>query len=261
MASDKNTLGRIDFNQSELFISLRSPFARRVRLALLENQISYKEIVCDVFKPSAELIAVNPLIRVPVLRLQSGAVLIDSNLILQALYETLSDSPLIPGVMPGAAAGTLPGVTAGVTAGTVPGITSGATSRVVPGETSSTVPPRLIHFRWQAIVTGFMEKTVEYFLETQRPSAGQDPEIEQELKSMADRVMTELEAALIANPSHSFILGDSLTQADLDLASVLTYFSLRYSHEWKKHYPRTALYLAKLEQRPSLVKTCPPGIS
>ncbi len=254
MASATNTLNRIDFNKSELFISLRSPFARRVRLALLENQISYKEIVCDVFKPTAELIAVNPLIRVPVLRLHSGDVLIDSNLILQALYETLSDSPLIPGVKSGAT----PGATSGATSGVVSGAT---TSREVPGATTANVALRLIQFRWQAIVTGFMEKIVEYFLETQRPPAGQDPEIEQDLKNMADRVLTELEAALIANPNHSFIIGDSLTQADLDLASVLTYFSLRYSHEWKKNYPRTALYLAKLEQRPSLVKTFPPGVS
>jgi glutathione S-transferase len=211
---------KIDFNQSELFISLRSPFARRVRLALLENQIPYKETVCDVFKPTEALVAVNPLVRVPVLRLSSGVTLIDSNLILQALYETLATSTSL---MP------------------------------------SSPAVRLSIYRWQAIAAGFAEKIVEYFLETQRPPANQDPETKEELVGIGERVLAEAETTLIANPSHNFLIGNSLTQADLDLASTLTYFGLRYSQEWKKRYPRTSLYLAQLEQRPSFVQTCPPA--
>ncbi|MEO5971566.1 MAG: glutathione S-transferase family protein [Bdellovibrionia bacterium] len=217
-----------DFNQSELFISLRSPFARRVRLALLENQIPYKETVCDVFKPTEALIAVNPLVRVPVLRLASGETLIDSNLILQALYETLAT---------------------GSTG------SSDSANSLMP----SLPPTRFAIYRWQAIAAGFAEKTVEYFLETQRPPANQDPDTKEDLKNISERVLAEIETTLIANPSHSYLVGNSLTQVDLDLASALTYFGLRYSPEWKKRYPRTSLYLAQLEQRPSFVQTCPPA--
>ena len=217
---------KVDFNQAELFISPRSPFARRVRLAFLENQISYKEIICDVFQPSAELVAANPLGRVPTLRLASGEVVVDSNLILQAFYESF---PLTPFASPFAS--------------------------LMP----SALVDRIPVYRWQAIAAGFAEKIVEYFLDTLRPQAQQDPEVLEELKTISARVLGEVETTLIANPGHGFLLGNSMTQADVDLACALTYFGLRYSQEWKKNYPRTLLYLAKLEQRPSFVQTCPPA--
>jgi glutathione S-transferase len=77
-----------DFSNCTLFISARSPFARRVRLALLEAEVPFQEKVFDVFKPAAELIEDNPLARVPSLRLATGEVLIDSNVILRAFSES-----------------------------------------------------------------------------------------------------------------------------------------------------------------------------
>jgi glutathione S-transferase len=85
----------IDFNDSTLFISLRSPFARRVRLALLENSISFLVEIHDVFNLKPAFLNVNPLGRVPALRLKSGQELIDSNIILQVFYEN-HVSHLIP---------------------------------------------------------------------------------------------------------------------------------------------------------------------
>lgn len=82
-------MGFIDFNDSILFISIRSPFARRVRLAFLENGIQFREKVLDLFKLNNELNAINPLARVPTLQLKSGSILIDSNLILQSFYENV----------------------------------------------------------------------------------------------------------------------------------------------------------------------------
>lgn len=81
------------FGQSLLFISARSPFARRVRLALLEHGVPFEERVVDVFKPQPELAALNPLSRVPTLRLSDGSVLAESQLILDAFYATRPDSP------------------------------------------------------------------------------------------------------------------------------------------------------------------------
>lgn len=83
------------FEQATLWITPRSPFARRVRLAFLESGVDYQEKVCDIFNPSAELLAVNPVARVPILQLKSGEILIESHLILQAFYESCA-SPLKP---------------------------------------------------------------------------------------------------------------------------------------------------------------------
>jgi glutathione S-transferase len=77
-------------------MSLRSPFARRVRLAFREAGLKYEEKAVDVLKPTAELLEKNPLARVPTLVLKSGQVLVDSTAILDAFY-TVHPSPLYSG--------------------------------------------------------------------------------------------------------------------------------------------------------------------
>lgn len=83
------------FNHSTLFISPRSPFARRVRLALLEHEIEFEERVLDVLKKNPELEKINPLRRVPTLVLRTGEVLIDSSVILSVFYAQ-TPSSLLP---------------------------------------------------------------------------------------------------------------------------------------------------------------------
>ena len=73
--------------ENTLFISLRSPFARRIRLALHRLKIPSKEIILDVFQENTDLLKLNPLGTVPTLLTPSGA-LSDSSLILEYLQPT-----------------------------------------------------------------------------------------------------------------------------------------------------------------------------
>lgn len=66
-----------------LFASLRSPFARRVRLALDRVGIPFREEIIDVFAPPAHFLAANPLGYVPTLTGGDGFVLSDSAMILE----------------------------------------------------------------------------------------------------------------------------------------------------------------------------------
>jgi glutathione S-transferase len=143
----------IDLNDSTLFISARSPFARRTRLALLEHGIRFEETVLDVFKPNPELFAVNPLARVPALRLKTGEVLIESAKILELIYRLNPKSPLAP-----------TNETEWITASF-----------------------------WSGNAAGLMEKTVEYFLETLRPEASRDEELFNEVRDIATRVFERFE--------------------------------------------------------------------
>jgi glutathione S-transferase len=88
----------VDLRESTLFISLRSPFARRVRVGFLENEIPFSEKTFDVFKPTSELYEANPLGRVPTLILKDGRKLTESHVILQCLYEGI-ESPYFPQVL------------------------------------------------------------------------------------------------------------------------------------------------------------------
>ena len=77
-------------------MSVRSPFARRVRLALHEHHIEFSETPMDVFNPPGEFMRFNPLMRVPVVVFSDGLSVTDSSSIIQLLYEELHRSPLIP---------------------------------------------------------------------------------------------------------------------------------------------------------------------
>lgn len=85
------------FAGATLFASLRSPFARRVRIAFLEAGLPFEERMEDVLRPSAELLALNPLGRVPTLRLRDGQVVVESQLILERLWAH-TPGPLVPGL-------------------------------------------------------------------------------------------------------------------------------------------------------------------
>ena len=146
----------MDFNDSLLMISARSPFARRVRLAFREHGIQYEERVFDVFKPNPELIALNPLARVPVLRFKDGSVLAESEKILELFYRANPQSPLLP-----------PDTAGQVTA----------------------------HF-WSAMALGLCEKMIEFYLESLRPEAARDAELITEVRDIATRVIERFDALI-----------------------------------------------------------------
>ena len=68
-----------------LFCSLRSPFARRARLAFARLEIGCQEKMIDVFAPTQEFLNINPLAQVPVLLTPQGHSLPDSSAILEYL--------------------------------------------------------------------------------------------------------------------------------------------------------------------------------
>lgn len=71
--------------QFTLFASLRSPFARRVRLALDRSGVPFHEEMIDVFNPPAHFLEANPLGLVPTLIGEGGFILSDSAMILEWL--------------------------------------------------------------------------------------------------------------------------------------------------------------------------------
>lgn len=80
----------------KLFISKTSPYARKVRVAIEELGLGeqVEEIVADPFNPPPELLAANPLSKVPTLVTDRGEAVPDSQLILD--YLTHRKSGLAP---------------------------------------------------------------------------------------------------------------------------------------------------------------------
>lgn len=135
------------FNESTLYISARSPFARRVRMAFQEHEISYEEKVLNVFESNPILEKNNPLRRVPVVVLKSGETVIDSSFIVSAFYDEKRNSPLLPVDM----------------------------------------TARRTMFNWSGMAVGVCEVTVQSYLETLRLPARQDETlIKENMEILAD---------------------------------------------------------------------------
>lgn len=81
-----------------LFYANPSPYARKVRIALAEKNLEQRvdTVKCNPFEGVAELMAVNPLSKVPALVLDDGAVLYDSPVIVEYLDSLDGAVRLIP---------------------------------------------------------------------------------------------------------------------------------------------------------------------
>lgn len=76
----------------KLLYSNGSPFARRVRVVLIEKDLAFDSDIDDRLRPIEEIRPHNPALQVPVLY-DGEKVLFGSNLIIQYLYATYPNSP------------------------------------------------------------------------------------------------------------------------------------------------------------------------
>jgi glutathione S-transferase len=84
-----------------LFYSAASPYARIVRIALLETglggRVTEQEITrAQLYSPDSEVLPFNPIGRVPTLELDDGTILTESKLILDYLDVISPGPPLLP---------------------------------------------------------------------------------------------------------------------------------------------------------------------
>jgi glutathione S-transferase len=77
-----------------LFCTLRSPFARKVSIALAEKGLAVEPIIEDLGARSAAFVGVSPIGKVPVLVDEDGTVVIDSTIICEYLEDRYPTPPL-----------------------------------------------------------------------------------------------------------------------------------------------------------------------
>jgi glutathione S-transferase len=80
----------------KLIGSLASPFARKVRIVLVEKKIDYEFELDNPWKPDAKTPVFNPLGKVPVLVLDDGTTLFDSRVIVEFLDSASPIARLLP---------------------------------------------------------------------------------------------------------------------------------------------------------------------
>ena len=80
----------------KLIIATPSPFARKVRVALLEKKIKYEEIIDIPWNENTITVGVNPLGKIPILLLKNHEPIFDSKVINQYLDYLKPNPPLYP---------------------------------------------------------------------------------------------------------------------------------------------------------------------
>jgi glutathione S-transferase len=111
--------------------------------------------------------------------------------------------------------------------------------------------------RWQALADGIMDAVVMRLLEVLRPEQlRMDEAIEKQEKKIANA----LAALNSAVREREFLVGDSITMADLAVGVALEYIDLRYAHDWRNQFPALAFWVASISARPSFRETEPPGM-
>lgn len=78
-----------------LYLTGRSPFARKVRILLLEKGLPFDPVTVDLAARTPEFLAVSPLGKVPALVDEDGTVVFDSTVIAEYLEDRYRQPPML----------------------------------------------------------------------------------------------------------------------------------------------------------------------
>jgi glutathione S-transferase len=206
-----------------LIATPRSPFARRIRLALVLREIDCEIQMTDVFNPSAEFLAANPLALVPVLFDPVISEWVPDS---DTQLDILDESPIL------ASRGVKP---------------------IWP--VNSNLRPKVrVRSRW---ATGVMTATVAHFLE--RIRAASDPSVLSEHESVIRKTLEQIAQDVLASPE--FWQGkDGPTQAGWDLGVALDYLELRLPEmDWRSEWSDLVQVRNLCDAHPIFRDTRPPA--
>lgn len=204
--------------QYTLYYSLRSPFARRIRVAMAKLGIEYTPREINVFEPPQDFFEANPLGLIPVLSIQKGKEklgLPDSATILEYFND------LFP-------------------------------NRIWPSEPELRLQVRAC----STLAEGIMSNSVALFLERQRKN--QDPAWIEEYTQNLDRTFEAISKKdVFGKPFKVSDLQMTQAGYDLVIALEYAELRIP-DHGWKTQYPELNKFLETHRKRQDLAPTAPP---
>lgn len=201
----------------KLYATTTSPYARKVRICLIELGIDHEFVVESLTDPDSNVARFNPLGKVPMLQRDDGEVLFNSPMIVEYI-DSLSTTPLIPSdaeqrwlVQRWHALGD--------------GISDAVVARMLEGRRDE-------------------DKQNKAFIKRQ------EGKVAAALSFAAKQMSARLSGS-------DFMCGDRLTLADIAMAVALGYTDFRYPHDWQAQYPELARWFITISQRSSFQSTLP----
>jgi glutathione S-transferase len=204
----------------KLIGSLTSPFVRKVRIVLAEKKLDYKFDVEDVWSADTQILASNPLGKVPCLVMEGGEAIFDSRVIVEYV-DTLSP-----------------------------------VGKLIPLSGRERVEVRT----WEALADGLLDAAILARLEQTWPGRTDAQRCDAWVERQLEKVHASLKAISLGLGDRAWCTGIHHSLADIAVGCALGYLVFRFPHiDWRGDYPNLGKLYEKLLQRPSFIDTAPPA--
>ncbi|MCA6218132.1 glutathione S-transferase N-terminal domain-containing protein [Ideonella sp. B7] len=204
----------------KLIGSLTSPYVRKVRVVLAEKKLDYQFALEDVWGRD-DILATNPLGKVPCLVMEGGEAVFDSRVIVEYVDMLSPVGKLIP-----------------------------ATGR-----------ERAEVRTWEALADGVLDASVAARLEQTWSGRAEGERSQAWIDRQMVKIHAALQAMSRGLGEKAFCAnaGTHFSLADIAVAVALGYLDFRFPElDWRAPYPNLQRLYDKLATRPSFVDTAPP---
>jgi glutathione S-transferase len=202
----------------KLIGSITSPYVRKVRIVLAEKRLDCQFVTEDVWAASTQIVASNPLGKVPCLMMEGAEAMFDSRVIAEYL-DTLSPvGKLIP----------------------------------APGRERAEIKT------WEALADGVLDAAILARLEATWPGRSDEQRSQAWIDRQLGKIDTALAAMARGLGEKPFCSGVHFSLSDVAVGCALSYLDFRFSQiEWRSAYPNLARLSDKLNLRTSFQDTRP----
>ncbi len=202
----------------KLIGSKTSPFVRKVRIVMAEKRLDYQFVPDDVWSADTQIMASNPLGKVPCLVMEGGEAVFDSRVIVEYL-DTLSPvGKLIP--------------------------PSGRERAEVK--------------TWEALADGAMDAAILARLEQTWPGRTAKQRSDAWIDRQMGKVDATLASMSKGLGDKAFCSGIHMSLSDIAVGCALGWLEFRFPQiDWRTRHPNLSRLQDKLMQRPSFVDTVP----
>jgi glutathione S-transferase len=206
-------------NAMKLIGALTSPYVRKVRIVMVEKKLDFELVLEDVWKRD-DILASNPLGKVPCLVMEGGEALFDSRVIVEYL-DTLSP-----------------------------------VGRLIPATGRERVEVRT----WEALADGVLDASILARLEATWPGRTDDQRCQAWIDRQLSRVHAALSAMSRGLGNKPYCAGTHFSLADVATGCALGYLDFRFPQlDWRTPHANLAQLYDKLAKRPSFIETRPPA--
>ena len=203
----------------KLIGSLASPYVRKVRIVMAEKKLDYQFELEDVWGRD-NILAANPLGKVPVLVLEGGEAVFDSRVIVDYLDTR---SPV---------------------------------SRLIPESSRERTEVRT----WEALADGMTDAAILARLEQTWAGRSAEQRSEAWAERQMKKIDSSLAAISKGVGDKPWCTGIHLSLADIAVGCALGYLDFRYpAIDWRADHPNLQKLHDKLSARPNFVDTLPPA--